>query len=83
MGTWCRNLKKQTKGLGGIIKNSLKLTDKVINKLQKYYGLAITRHQDNVDEMYKVKTPVRNPRPLCNRLNLRFDFPKTASKISS
>ena len=31
----------------------MKLTDKVINKLQKYYGLAITRHQDNVDEMYQ------------------------------
>ena len=31
----------------------MKLTDKVINKLQKYYGLATTRHQDNVDEMYK------------------------------
>ena len=53
MGTRCRNLKKQTKGLGGISKNTVKLTDKVINKLQKYYSLAITRHQDNVDEMYK------------------------------
>ena len=31
----------------------------------------------------KVETPVRNPRPLCNRLNLQFDFNKTASKISS
>ena len=31
----------------------------------------------------EVKTPVRNPRPLCNRLNLQFDFTKTASKISS
>ena len=31
----------------------MKLTDKVINKLQKYYGLAITRHQDNVHKMYK------------------------------
>ena len=53
MGTWCRNLKKQTKGLGGRSKNTVKLTGKVINKLQKYDGLAITRHQDNVDEMYK------------------------------
>ena len=53
MGTRCRNPKKQTKGLGGRSKNTVKLTDKVINKLQKYYGLAITRHQDNVDEMYK------------------------------
>ena len=41
MGTRCRNLKKQTKGLGGRSKNTVELTDKVINKLQKYYGLAI------------------------------------------
>ena len=53
MGTRCRNLKKQTKVLGGRSKNTVKLTDKVINKLQKYYRLAITRHQDNVNEMYK------------------------------
>ena len=53
MGTRCRNFKKQTKGLGGRIKNIVKLTDKFINKLKRYYGLAITRHQDNVDEMYK------------------------------
>ena len=52
-GRRCRNLKKQTKGLGGRSKNTVKLTDKVINKLQKYCGLAITKHQDNVDEMYK------------------------------
>ena len=53
IGTRSRNLKKQTKGLGARSKNTVKLTDKVINKLQKYYGLAITRHQNNVDEMYK------------------------------
>ena len=41
---------KQIKSLGGRSKNNVKLTDKVINKFQKYYGL--TRHQDNVDEMY-------------------------------
>ena len=34
-------------------------------------------------EASKVKIPVRNPRPLCNRVNLQFDFTKTASKISS
>jgi len=53
MGTRCRNVRKQNKGLGGKNKDTLKLTDKLINKLQKYYGLAIMRHQDNVDEMYK------------------------------
>ena len=51
MGTRC-NLKKQTKGLGGRSKNTVKLTNKVINELQKYHGSAITRHQYNVDEMY-------------------------------
>ena len=34
-------------------------------------------------ERIKVETPVRNPRPLCNRLNLPFNFTKTVSKISS
>ena len=29
MGTRCRNLKKQTKGLEGISKNTVKLIDKV------------------------------------------------------
>ena len=53
MGTRCRNLKQQTKGLGGRNKNTVKLTDKVFNELQKYYGLAIIRHQDNFDKMYK------------------------------
>ena len=33
MRTRCRYLKKQTKGLGGRSKNTVKLTDKVINKL--------------------------------------------------
>ena len=54
MGTRCLNLKKQTKGLGGRSKNTVKLTDKVINELQKYYGLAITRHQDNLDNVQKI-----------------------------
>ena len=53
MGTRCRNLKKKSKSLGGRSKNTVRLTDKGINKLQKYYWLAITRHQDNVDEVYK------------------------------
>lgn len=53
MGTRCRNAKNMNKGLGGKSKDTVKLTDKLINKLQKYYGLAITRHQDNVDKMEK------------------------------
>lgn len=53
MGSRCRSLKKADKSLGGKSKTTLKLTVNLINKLQKYYGLAIMRHQDNVDEMYK------------------------------
>ena len=45
--------KKKVKGLGGKSKNIVKLTDKIINKLQKYYGLEIIVHQNNLDEMYK------------------------------
>lgn len=53
MGSRLRKIKKEKKGLGGRSKGTTKLTVQVINKLQKYYGLAITRHQDNTDEMYK------------------------------
>ena len=53
MGTRCRNGKKKVKGLGRRSKDTAKITDKMINKLQKYYGLAILRRQDSVEEMYK------------------------------
>ena len=53
LGLRCRNLRKQNKSLGERNKGTVTLTDNLINKLQKYYGLAIMRHQDNVDEMYK------------------------------
>lgn len=41
--------KKKKKLLGG----KDKLTGKVIDKLIVYYGLAIRRHCDSVDNMYK------------------------------
>jgi len=47
MGSRLRNIKK-TRKLGG--KN--KLTNKLIQKLTIYYGLAIRRHPDSVDDMY-------------------------------
>ena len=53
METRCRNEKKKVKGLGGRSNDTAKRTDKTINNLQKYYGLAILRHQDSVEEMYK------------------------------
>ena len=46
-------MRKQNKSLGGRSKGTVKLTYKLINKLQKYYDLAIMSHQGNVDEMYK------------------------------
>lgn len=39
------------KGIGG--KGAGKLTDKIIGELTKYYGLAIRRHHDSVEEMRK------------------------------
>ncbi|KMQ83416.1 hypothetical protein RF55_20114 [Lasius niger] len=47
MGSRLRECKKKTKGLGG----KGKLTEKVIDKLTVYYGLAIRRHCDSVQNM--------------------------------
>lgn len=50
MGTRLRNLKKKnTKGLGG----KGKLTGKLIDELSIYYGLAIRRNTDCIDDMKK------------------------------
>jgi len=51
MGTRLRNVKKNNKGMGG--KGAGKLIDKLINELTKFYGLAIRRHSDFVEEMRK------------------------------
>lgn len=48
MGTRLRNVKKKEK-LGG----KGKLTDGLIKKLSNYYGLAIKRHTNTVDDMKK------------------------------
>lgn len=47
MGTRLRNLKKNTKGLGG----KGKLTAKLIDELAIYYGLAIRRNPDSAEKM--------------------------------
>ena len=47
MGTRLRNLIKKTKGLGG----RGKLTGKLIDELSIYYGLAIRRNSDSVQNM--------------------------------
>ena len=51
MGTRLRNAKKQNKGIGG--KGKGKLTDKVIKDLTIYYGLAIRRNSNSLEEMKK------------------------------
>lgn len=47
MGARLRRIKKNTKGLGG----KGKLTAKLIDELSVYYGLAIRRNKDSVEEM--------------------------------
>nr|XP_012230478.1 PREDICTED: uncharacterized protein LOC105676856 [Linepithema humile] len=47
MGTHLRNVKKNTKGLGG----KGKLTGKLMDELSIYYGLAIRRNHDSVQKM--------------------------------
>lgn len=49
MGARLRKAKKDNTGIGG--KGEGKLTDKVINTLSLYYGLAIRRHPDSVENM--------------------------------
>lgn len=47
MGSRLRNLKKNVKGLGG----RGKLTGKLIDELSIYYGLAIRRNHDSIENM--------------------------------
>ena len=49
MGTALRKVKKEKKDLGG----KGKLTDKVIDKLQNYYGIAIRSNIGNLESMKK------------------------------
>lgn len=51
MGTRLRNAKQFNKGIGG--KGAGKLIDKLIGEMTKYYGLAIRRHPDSIEEMRK------------------------------
>lgn len=47
MGPRLRNIKKDKKGLGG----RGKLTGKLIDELSVYYGLAIRRHKNSIEDM--------------------------------
>ncbi|XP_044579109.1 uncharacterized protein LOC123261528 [Cotesia glomerata] len=49
MGSRLRKAKKDNSGIGG--RGAGKLTDKVINELSLYYGLAIRRHPDCLQSM--------------------------------
>lgn len=50
-----RKAKRDNKGVGG--KEEGKLTDKILNKLSLYYGLAIRRHSDSVEDMKNAAWP--------------------------
>ena len=47
IGCRLRNLKKKEKGLGG----KSKLTDRIIDKLQNYYGIDIRSNKNNLKAM--------------------------------
>ena len=49
MGTALRKLKKEKKSLGG----KGRLTERMIDKMQNYYGIAIRSNVGNIDEMKK------------------------------
>ena len=49
VGTRLRNLKKNVKNLGG----AGKLTDKMIDRLQNYYGIAVRSNKGNLEAMKK------------------------------
>lgn len=49
MGSRLRKVKKDNSGVGG--KGAGKMTDKKINELSLYYGLAIRRNPDSVEDM--------------------------------
>ena len=47
IGCRLRNLKKKEKGLGG----KSKLTDRIIDKFQNYYGIDIRSNKNNLKAM--------------------------------
>lgn len=51
MGMRLRNAKQSNKGIGG--KGAGNLTDNIINEMTNFYGLAIRRHSDSIEEMQK------------------------------
>ncbi|XP_066599703.1 uncharacterized protein [Prorops nasuta] len=51
MGTRLRNAKKSNEEIGG--EGTDKLTDKIINEMTKFYGLAIRQHSNSIEEMQK------------------------------
>ena len=53
LGTRLRNIVKSYKGTKTPISGAKKLTEKIINSMQNFYGLAIRQNQDNIYEMKK------------------------------
>ena len=55
LGTRLRELRKQHKNTSNSLTGRGKLTDKIINQMQNYYGLAIRQNQG---ELYKMKKTI-------------------------
>ena len=53
IGTRLRNLVKQHKGISTPLHGKGKLTNKTINSLQNFYGIAIRQNCDNIFQMRK------------------------------
>lgn len=52
-GTWFCNVKKYKNNQGIGRKDAGKLTDKMINEITKFYGLAIRWYADSIEDMKK------------------------------
>jgi len=72
MGTRLRNAKKANKGIGG--RSEGKLTDKMIGDLTKYYGLAIKRNPNSIEDMKRCVGYV---------LSQKFQRPEAATSLMS
>ena len=53
MGTRLHNLVKQYKGISTLLHGKGKLTDKTINSLQNFHGIAIRQNCDNIFQIRK------------------------------
>ena len=74
VGTALRRLKKGKKGMGG----KGKLTDRMIDRLQNYYGIAIRSNVGNLSEMKKTTYASLMHRASSKDCNLHLYCPERA-----